>query len=271
MTRTFGVVFAILVPLSASASPADVAKSLREHYQAGQRNAADAVIASEPSAHAWDQQDVVKVTCTFRSRAEGLTFELERRPGVKGPLVIALRPGIVALPDRARLRSSGIPQDLVLLRAPVVELAATVQRASVQVPVACASFRRRGPQTAQPYHPQRAKLNSAIDRLASVLCAGSTLAPTPETALAVWIAHEGLTANRLSAGSFHTFPTPRQLVRPTHNGGAAKLIRKAGLNPKAYPYFGGAQPKAKAKGESKAKPKPEPKPSKPKSKQGISS
>ncbi len=260
MTRPFGIVFAVLLPLSAAASPQDVAASLQEHYRLGQRDAADALIEKEPVAHAWDEQKVVAVTCTFRSRAEGLTVLLERRPGVTGPLVVALRPGIVGIPDRARLKSSRVPQVLVLLRAPVVQLSANTRRASLQVPVACASFRRSGPQPAQPYHPQRAKPGSAIDRLASVLCAG-TLAPTPETALAVWIAHEGLKAPRLARGSFRTFPTPREFVRPIHGKGAAELIRKAGLDPSTYPYFGGsAKPNKKAKEKGT-----EPKRGKPKS------
>jgi hypothetical protein len=255
------VVVAVLFPLTAwAAPPADVADSLRAHFRAGRTADAQALIDAEPGVYTWDRQSVVRVTCTFRSRAEGLTFRVARRAGVKGDLVVAFPPGILALPDRARLRSSNTPQDLILLRAPVVVLAARVHEASVQVPVACASFRRQGPKPTQAYFPRRVTKGTALDRLARVLCAGDPK-PTPETALAIWVAHEALGFDRLDRGSFRTFPTPRERVRPSHGAGAARLIREAGLKPSSYPFFrkaGTSEPersKPRPK-ERKASPRP---------------
>jgi hypothetical protein len=218
----------------------DLADKVEDLYRADRRAATQPLLAAAPGAAAWSQHRGVRLEAVFHSRAEGLTVRAERLPGVRGELLVAIPPGTWAAPcEDPRDDDGPYPQDLLLIQAKVLRLPADAGSASVTLPVACASFRRKGPQPRRSYVLRQAAPGSPMDRLARVLCAEALPHERdPELALALWIAREGLPFERLrrSAG-FHTFRTPRKKVTVADGAAAAKLLQRAGLDPARFDFF----------------------------------
>ena len=237
---------AAIVVLSSSAAiacqPTPETKSLERqvlaYYQAGQRAQAHRAMKSCDYAAPWADHGKVEVQAVFDSRAKGLTLNVRRKAGVSssGDILVSFPAGTFAKAPRS---DSGWPQDLLLLRAPVISLGSLHRTGSVTVPVACASFRRQGPKPGVGYSLKMATPGSNLDRLAQVLCMGSAPPPDPHLALAIWVAHEDLPYARIAnSAGFHTFRTPRQKVNPTRDGAAAqKLLQRAGIDPQRTSFF----------------------------------
>lgn len=257
-----------------------LAARVLERYQAADRAGADRLLATNKDALTFDRlqgKRGVTLSAVFKSRAAGLTIRVERREA-KGPLHVALPPGILAKPrvERGR-RHDPLPQDLLLIRPSFLSLAPGQKKAEVTLPTACAAFRRQGPEPGVVYSLLRLPLNSKLDRLAVALCARKEVPKSldPALALAVWIAHEDLGYQRLAGSSlgFRTFRTPRQRVGAEHGPAAAALLHEAGLDLDAFDFYraGGTKARgavpvkaAKPSSESGAKPaKPAPKKSSP--------
>ncbi len=237
---------AALVVLSSSAAfackPTPETKSLERqvlaHYQAGQRARAHKAMQSCDYAAPWADHGKVEVQAVFDSRAKGLTLNVRRKAGVSstGDMLVSFPAGTFATATRS---DGPYPQDLLLLRAPVIALGSLHRTGSVTVPVACASFRRQGPKPGVGYSLKMATPGSNLDRLARVLCMGSAPPPDPHLALAIWVAHEDLPYARIAnSAGFHTFRTPRQKVNPNRDGAAAeRLLQRAGINPQRTSFF----------------------------------
>ncbi|MBL4850310.1 MAG: hypothetical protein JKY65_32740 [Planctomycetes bacterium] len=242
-------------------------------YQAGDRPGADRLLQTRTSAARFDESQTVAISAVFKSRDQGLTIRVERRAeDSKKQLWIAIPPGTCALPRVTNgKRHDPLPQDLLLIRPSILSLAPGARSADVTLPVACAAFRRDGPEAGVRYTIQRVKPGSNLDRLALALCARREVPKSldPALALAIWIAHEDLGYQRLARSSlgFRTFRTPRQRVGAEHGPAAAALLHAAGLDLNRFDFYrsGGTKargdvparakqtPKAKAKKNAKAK------------------
>jgi hypothetical protein len=179
---------------------------------------------------------------------------VKRKKGVEGPLAIAFPPGTYGScdvgdgdkwtdPDDDRKYGRWpSQQDLGFLRAPVLYLAATDDEATVEVPIACASFHSGPPADDQRYTLHRFEPGSAVDRLLVALCAREKV-KEPEAQLAVWLARNDITWDDFVAkggarGNLITFGTASRVL-PRHAKGAAKLLIESGTNPSAAKFFGG--------------------------------
>jgi hypothetical protein len=237
---------AAIVVLSSSAAiacqPTPETKTLERrvlaHYQAGQRTQAHEAMKSVDYAAPWAVHGKVEVQAVFDSRAKGLTLNVRRKAGVSssGDILVSFPAGTFAKASRS---DGSLPQDLLLLRAPVISLGSLHRTGSVTVPVACASFRRHGPKPGVGYSLKMATPGSNLDRLAQVLCTGSAPPPDTHLALAIWVAHEDLPYARIAnSAGFRTFRTPRQKVSPTRDGAyAEKLLKRAGIDPQRTSFF----------------------------------
>jgi len=270
-----------LVLLAASLSfgqEESLAARVLDRYQAADRAGADRLLATHADALTFDRLGSKRgaiLSAVFKSRAAGLTIRIERSE-TKRPLKVALPPGILAKPRVEKgPRHDPLPQDLLLIRPAFLSLAPGQKQAEVTLPVACAAFRRDGPQPGVVYTLLQLPANSKLDRLALSLCSRKAVPKSldPALALAVWIAHEDLGYQRLAGSSlgFRTFRTPRQRVGAEHGPAAAALLHEAGLDLDAFDFYraGGSKARGavplkapKGFGEGKGKPgKGDPKPS----------
>ncbi len=224
-------------PAAHAEEAAALAQPLRDAYARGDLADAERRIEADARLVSWSDMRVA-VSATFRSRAEGLSLTVRRPQGVEGPLVVAFAPGVWARCTRER-RDGSLPQDLLLLRAPVIALAPGQAIGRAVVPVACAAFARQGPSGGETYALRRVAPDSALARLARVLCRGEAppLQRDPALALAIWIAHEGLSWQRFDRSSFRTFRTPRQWIERSDAPAAGRLLREAGIEPLELPFF----------------------------------
>lgn len=121
------------------------------------------------------------------------------------------------------------------------------------VPVACASFHRGAPDAGTPYALARFSRGSAVDRLMTVLCQGDDVPGDAEAQLALWLARDDVSwadfvAEGGDRGRLVTFGSARS-VRSGHAPGAARLLLRAGVDPRPLRFFdptGGEDPAAPA-------------------------
>ncbi|HZU99770.1 MAG TPA: hypothetical protein VFF73_23865 [Planctomycetota bacterium] len=236
---------------------ADIASAVLECYEIGDRDAADSLADGTRHVWSWDQaQAVVALDCHYRSGGAGGALEvtIKRKPGALGALAIAFPPGTYGVADagdgekwtdQEDDRKYGrwpSQQDLGFLRAPVLYLAASDEEATVEVPIACASFHSGPPADDQRYTLHRFEPGSAVDRLLVALCAREKV-KEPEAQLAVWLARNDITWDDFvekggARGNLITFGTASRVL-PRHAKGAAKLLIESGTNPTAARFFGG--------------------------------
>lgn len=256
----------------------DVAAAVAACYRAGARDGARALVDGHPRVVAWDAPEgLVAVECSFAG--DGLRLDVVRAPAAgDGPVAVVFPPGTYAVAEGAEERASPDPldlagpeladrgrpwttpdqerryghwpgpQDLALLRAPVVLLEAGVARQVVHVPVACASFHRRAPEVGRRYGLAALPAGSPIDRLLVALCAESTV-PEAEAQLAVWLARDDIDWAAFCSeggdrGRIVTFGSMIP-VRARHAEGAARLLLGAGVDPTGLRFFG-AEPQVQA-------------------------
>jgi tetratricopeptide (TPR) repeat protein len=154
---------------------------------------------------------LVTVRCRFRQVAWSGELELDvtRCRGVEGSLAIAFTPGSWADgPDgpwtdprgESRPKAWSKPQDLALLRAPVVTLGAGQATAVVRVPIACANFAQTQPVEGMPYEMRQVKHGAPTERLLEVVCAGDRPQATAAH-LALWIVRGNLSWRHFVAGT----------------------------------------------------------------------
>jgi hypothetical protein len=290
-------------PAAAPETLAGAAEALRGCYERRDAAQADALLAAHEGLLAWDEAGgLVEISSQFQGDGVGGAIELTvRRPegaSAQEALAIAFPPGTYGLaPGSAREAASGSPepvvgsewtspeserhfgtwpkpQDLALLRAPVVELAAGEQVAKVRVPVACASFHRGAPKPGTVYALDRFERGSQADRLMQAICAGARPPAEAEVQLAVWLARDDVSWDQFQAEGGHwgrlvTFGAGVPVL-PGDARGAAELMLDAGIDPRPLRFFGGegspdvqveAAPAAEEPAEqAPAAPEPEPEP-----------
>lgn len=272
------------VPVEQAA--AEVAAS----YRRGDREAARALVAAHPGLVDWSDPGVV-VSCRYAGGELGLELMVVRADASLGAtresLAVCFAPGTFGIPsgipsgvpsgassepgpgetglyagrgDRwtspdseRRFGTWPAPQDLALLRAPVLVIPAGEAMTVAYVPVACASFHRGAPDAGTPYTLSRFPEGSRVDRLMSVLCQGEDAPPDAEAQLAVWLARDDVSwadfvAQGGDRGRLVTFGRSRS-VRASHAPGAARLLLEAGVDPRPLRFFdptGGEAPVAPA-------------------------
>ena len=232
----------------------EIASTLQAVYALGQRDRANELLGG--SVRPFDDQEAGAVaTCRFLRRNHGAEIELtiERRPGVEGPLAVAFPPGTYAEAPTGPASSGGHedeqsrperwprPQDLAILRAPVLVLEATENRASTCVPIACAAFNRAAPYEGLRYQLRRFEAGSATDRVLQVLCRGEKPPEGTASQLALWIA-----ANRIewrkfmvrTEGSWYPFSGER--VNDQSIPESARILVRAAVEPEESSFFGQA-------------------------------
>lgn len=248
------------------AAVAEVAAS----YRQGARERARALVAAHPRLVDWSDRSVV-VSCRFVGSGEGIELTAIRTDTSLGaprePLAVCFEPGTYGAPvvdlgsseaepsprvdlggdgwnppdSERRYRHWPAPQDLALLRAPVLVIPRGEAIASVRVPVACASFRRGAPEPGTPYALGRFEAGSPIDRLMVVLCQGDEVTNDAEAQLAVWLARDDVSWSDFVAqggdrGRLVTFGSASS-VRAHHAGEAARLLLRAGVDPRPRRFF----------------------------------
>jgi tetratricopeptide (TPR) repeat protein len=230
----------------AEGTVAAAARALETCYRLGRREASLGLLAGAVRAFD-DPGSPATVACGFVSVPSGGVVEVtvERRAGVEGPIAIALPPGTVAeSPERpdsdpeVRPERWPRPQDLALLRAPVVVLEAGVARQSVRVPIACASFSRSTPREGLRYTLRRFESGSLIDRLLRVLCSGDVPPEGAASQLAVWIARNAIGWRTFAArtgGEWRAFSGEESTADSVAE--AARLLARASIEPRTTPFF----------------------------------
>lgn len=264
----------------------DVASAVAACYRTGARDAALALVDGHPRVVAWDATEgLAAVECSFAGDSLRLDVVRGAAAGL-GPVAVVFPPGTYAIADdeateEGSAGDSGAlvdqdrwttpdqerrygqwpgPQDLALLRAPVVLLEAGVARRVVQVPVACASFHRRAPEVGRRYGLATVPAGSAIDRLLVSLCA-EAYPPEAEAQLAVWLARDDIDWAAFCSeggdrGRVATFGSMTP-VRARHAAGAARLLLGAGVEPTGLRFFAPAAPEEPPAADA---PAPEPTP-----------
>ena len=235
--RSYAWAPALVLAVSGSALADDAIPAAAERvaaaYRAGDRAAAERVDGVQD----WRTARGVEVTCTFKSRPEGAVVTVRRQAGTTGDLAVRFSPGTFgAVNPRSKERYGRLYQDIMFLRAPVVVVRAGEPAASVVVPVACGTYRRQGPQPGVPYELDRVERGSPIDQLLVQVCAGSAPPPERATALAIWVAREGLAYDYLARRTFHSFAT-RRPVGVEQGAAARALLERSGVDAQALPFF----------------------------------
>lgn len=237
--------------------------ALRACYDVRARDAADQLLAEREDLITWDRPDGrVEVEASFRGAAGlggALLLSVHRRPGFTGSLSVAFPPGTYAAPApppgselaglddwnspdaERRFGAWPPPQDLALLRAPVLHLPADAASVSVTVPVACASFHRGAPRDGAPYALARFPRGSRIDLLLQAVCAGAEPPPEAEVQLAVWMSRDDVSWDEFRAEGGHwgrlvTFGRALPVL-PSDASGAARLVLEAGVDPRPLRFF----------------------------------
>lgn len=267
-----------LAPLAADQPLAVAAAEVDACYRAGERERARALVAAHPRLVDWSDRSVV-VSCRFVGRGEGIELTAIRTDTSLGApreaLAVCFEPGTYGAPvdmgateaeaertptrgssspmvdlggegwnppdSERRFRHWPVPQDLALLRAPVLVIPRGEALASVCVPVACASFQRGAPEVGTPYALSRFEAGSPVDRLMVVLCQGDEAANDAEAQLAVWLARDDVSWSDFVAqggdrGRLVTFGSATS-VRAHHAGEAARLLVRAGVDPRPRRFF----------------------------------
>jgi hypothetical protein len=224
--------------------------------------AAPAAAQEEVRELSWQEaSDLVLVSCVFKSRPEGLEVIVERRAGVEGALTVSLPAGTFGSHE-GYCADEGRPerpyQDLLLLRAPTLQLDAGQMRASVVIPVACGTYRRAGPEPGARYDLASLPAGSGAARLLETICAMDRLPPEQDLALALWITREDLSWDYLRGRTFHSFGQ-RLSVNGEQAAGAAALIEASGQAPAAFRFYRELAP-AEAPEEAPEAPTEEPGP-----------
>lgn len=262
-----------VAPDGADQRPIEVAAAeVDACYRAGERERARALVAAHPRLVDWTDRSVV-VSCRFVGSGEGIELTAIRTDSSLGApreaLAVCFEPGTYGAPvveagsetgptgleptvelggegwnppdSERRYRHWPVPQDLALLRAPVLVIPRGEAIASVCVPVACASFQRGAPDAGTPYALARFEAGSSIDRLMVVLCQGDEVANDAEAQLAVWLARDDVSWTDFVAqggdrGRLVTFGSASS-VRAHHAGEAARLLLRAGVDPRPRRFF----------------------------------
>jgi hypothetical protein len=170
----------------------DVAARVRACYERADVEAAKALLTARPDLRTHDRaSELVSIKVTFEPREEwGVAITVTRRIGVEGPVGVVFPPGSLASPERTSMRRDGgddgpDSQELCLLRAPVMVLAADQVSASLWVPAVCGDHDLPAPTAGKAHFMTYVKPGSAADKVAVQLCAGA--APSPEAQALVWI------------------------------------------------------------------------------------
>lgn len=275
----------------ADAPVAEAAAEVAASYRRGDRERARALIAAHPRLLDWSDPGVV-VSCRFAGSRDGIELLVVRSDTSLGApreaLAVCFEPGTYGVPAAGagaepltgrggrwttpdaerRFGTWPSPQDLALLRAPVVVIPAGEAMAVTYVPVACASFHRGAPDVGTPYALARFPAGSAADRLMTVLCQGDEAPPDAEAQLAVWLARDDISWSDFvhEGGDLGRLVTFRRAtpVRAVHAPGAARLLLEAGVDPRPLRFFdptGGEPRHPAAPDEPAAEPPPaEPEP-----------
>ena len=217
------------------------------------------LIAAHPELVAWDE-DVVEIRAQFQEGGR-LRLDLVRDEAAEDVVVcVPAGTGAVASNDTEPRRSRRgrwvdpaaeqrfgrwpAAQDLALLGAPAIHLAAGQRFACVEVPVACASFEVSAPLHDQPFKLMRFAKGSAIERVLVEVCRGEPR-PSEEVQLAVWIARNDLSWGRyLERGGGFGLPATfgGRSVLPSHGRGASALLVQSGVDPRGRAFFGESPP-----------------------------
>jgi hypothetical protein len=241
--------------------------AVRTCYAKQARGVADEVIAAHPQLYTWDQaNDVVEISTTYRKSGWGGQIELsmERKEGVTGPVAVAFPPGTYGVAntgrhavnapaafgdarghagsqDEQRYRNWPSAQDLAMLRAPVIYMAAGATSAKASIGVACASFHMGPPQSEQSYTLKTFKSDTPVDRLMQAICAGDSPPSDTDVQLAVWLSRDDISWEEFQKEGGHygrlvTFGTSSPVL-PSNSRGASKLLLDAGVNPRELRFF----------------------------------
>lgn len=259
-----------LAAAPAPAAPAEVEPALAEApvpaaaaevaaaFRRGERERARALVAAHPRLVDWSDPLVV-VSARFVGGEHGVELTCIRTDTAAGSpreaLGVVFEPGTYGIPvgdlaDDGRWTSPETerrfghwptPQDLAMLRAPVVVIPRGEALAVTYVPVACASFHRGAPDPGTPYALARFPAGSTIDRLMVALCQGDAVPDEAEAQLATWLARDDVTwadfvAQGGDRGRLVTFGRARS-VRAGHAEGAARLLLRAGVDPRPLRFF----------------------------------
>ncbi len=247
--------------------------AVRTCYAEKARGVADELIAAHPQLYTWDQAgDVVEISTTYRKNGWGGQIELsmERKAGVTGSVAVAFppgtygvaktgcdepagmggQPGVASVGDARgytgaqedrRYRHWPSAQDLAMLRAPVLYMAAGANSAKVSVGVACANFHMGPPQADQSYTLSSFKSDTPVDRLMQVICAGDSPPSDTDVQLAVWLSRDDISWKEFQREGGHfgrlvTFGSSSPVL-PSNSRGASRLLLEAGVNPRQLRFF----------------------------------
>jgi hypothetical protein len=208
--------------------------SLTSFYSESRRDLGDRLVTEHPRIVRWDEAATavpgLRVAAMYRDLPIGGEMELDVvRPSAGEPVAIAFPPGTYG--------HAPAVQELAFLRAPVVVLGTQDRRASVRIPVACASFNLHAPTHDMVFELRTFESGSAIDQLMVALCSGAEMPGSADAQLAVWITRNEITQGDLLAhGGVTTFQNGAR-VTTRNAAGAAALIKSAGLAPEALPWF----------------------------------
>lgn len=247
------------------------AAGVREAWGLAQRERADALVGAHPALLDLGEAQAsgaLTLACEYVQTGRGGRLQLTLERGTAdGAVAVCVPPGTYGAPlspaalaadlvevesgagdwtrprDERRYRHWPSPQDLALLEAQVVVLGEGQVRTQVTLPVACASFEKRGPTHGQPYRLERFANGSAPDRLLVALCAGEVEASESEIQLAVWLARNDVRWEQFLAEGGHygrlvTFGSAHPVL-PEHAVGAARLLLDSGVDPRGCAFFGG--------------------------------
>ncbi|MCO5170202.1 MAG: hypothetical protein M9894_28030 [Planctomycetes bacterium] len=253
---------AVIEPEAADAPVAAAAAEVAAAFRRGDRERARALVAAHPRLIDWSDPGVV-VSCRFVGGDLGIELTCVRTDTALGSpreaLAVVFEPGTYGVPvgdlagggerwtspeTERRFGHWPAPQDLALLRAPVVVIPRGEALGVTYVPVACASFHRGAPEPGTPYALDRFPAGSPIDRLMVVLCQGDGVPDEAEAQLATWLSRDDVSwadfvAQGGDRGRLVTFGRARS-VRGWHAEGAARLLLRAGVDPRPLRFFGPA-------------------------------
>jgi hypothetical protein len=223
---------------AATAALREAARAIEAAWREGDGERAQALLAEHGVPTFESAGGLVQLTACYRAVGHSgrMSVEVDRSPGRDGPAAVAFPPGTYGT-------ANSTVQDLALLRGAVIVLPSGEAHAEAEFPVACASFRKQGPSQFQSYQLARFAAGSDVERLLAGLCAGAP-ASEPEAQLAVWLTrNDHTTAELLSKGGVVTFESNLP-VRVSHGAGAARLMRRAGLDPARAAFFRGERQEA---------------------------
>jgi hypothetical protein len=244
---------------TSTANLVEAAKAVRMCYRQRARDLAADVIETHPQLYAWTESgQVVEIKTNYRKHGWGGEIELtiSRKAGVEGPLAVAFPPGTYGVPvhpgavdgqewtkpeQERRFKNWPRPQDLAMLRAPVILLEAGQAVASVTVPVSCASFDKKAPVSDQAYALQTFDAETPVDKLMIAICSGDTPPDDTDVQLALWLSRDDISWQQYQSEGGHwgrlvTFGSSSPVL-PSNARGASKLMLDAGVDPRPMRFF----------------------------------